>query len=96
MGFNTIYEESSVDLNHLRTFGLKKVKLSKTKPRTFLSLSSYIRSHGTVDEMMTAMKLMQEGFSADIIFDMMYKIKSDNNLGNEFTGMKLEEFLKEE
>lgn len=96
LGFSSVYDDSSVDLEAIRSMGLKKFKLNKSRPKTFLSLSSYIKSNGTVDDMMTAMKLMQEGFSAEVIFEMMYSIKSDSNLTKEFSGMRLDEFLKEE
>lgn len=92
LGFNSVYDTSYTDINSIRTNGLKRFKLKKDSPMTFLELSNYIKKHGTVDDMMSSIKLMQEGLNADIIYNMMFKVK----VSTEFVGMSVDELLKED
>lgn len=92
LGFSSIYDTTYTDINYIRNNGLTRFKLKKETPVTFLELSSHIKKNGTVDDMMSSIKLMQEGFNADIIYSMMFKSKTTR----EFEGMSVDELLKEE
>lgn len=92
LGFNSVYEESLVNLESVKLNGIKRFKLKKEKPTDFLSLSSYIKNYGNIDDMIKAMKLMQEGFSAELIYNMMFGLQ----MSNEFNGMTINDLLKEE
>lgn len=72
LGFNSIYEEG-IDLKTFKADGLRKFKIEEKVPKTFLQLSNYIKAHGSVQDRIDAIKLMQEGFDADYIFNFLYK-----------------------
>lgn len=72
LGFSSIYEEG-IDLKSFKANGLRKFKVEEKVPKTFLQLSSYIKEHGSVQDRIDAIKLMQEGFDVDYIYKFLYK-----------------------
>lgn len=98
LGFSSIYEDS-VDLNALRKNGIRKLKIAKSKPKTFLELSHYIRTNGTEKDKIDAIKLMQNGYEVSVIYDILYgkrdSLPNESQVFN-FTGMTLEDLLRED
>lgn len=92
LGFTSVFDDSFVDLNSIKMNGIKRFKLKKETPKDFLSLSNYIKSYGSVDDKIKAMKLMQEGFNAELIYNMMFGLQ----MSSEFSGMTINDLLKED
>lgn len=98
LGFSSVFEEG-VDLDNFKPSGFKKFKVKEIEPKTFLQLANYIKTKGTFEDRLDAIKLMQDGFNVEYIFKFLYK-KSSHEIGDssvfEYTAVTLENLLKEE
>lgn len=73
LGFNTVFE-TAPGLDDILNGALKvnKIKVEKETVKTFMDLSKYLISNCTTVEKLNAIKLMQDGFDAESIFNLMF------------------------
>lgn len=89
LGFNTVFDLApSVDDILAGTRPLRKVKLQRESVKSFMDLSKYLINNCSNEEKMKAVKLMQDGFDAESIFNLMFNkskfSKSFDSLRNSF------------
>ena len=98
LGFKSIYEDS-VDLDNFRRNGFRKFKIVKSEPKNFLELSNYIKQNGKHKDKIDAIKLMQDGLDAPVIFNLLFgkkdSLPQSSNVFN-FDGVSLEDLLRED
>lgn len=92
LGFNSVFDEApSVDeiLNNTRP--IRKIKLKREPVKSFMDLSKYLINNCSSEEKMKAVKLMQDGFDAESIFNLMFNksnfSKSFDSLRNDFQNL---------
>lgn len=73
LGFNTVFE-TAPGLDDILGGALKinKIKVEKETVKTFMDLSKYLINNCTTAEKLNAIKLMQDGFDAESIFNLMF------------------------
>lgn len=98
LGFKTIYEDG-IDLDKFRRDGFKKFKINKSEPQNFLELSNYIKQNGKHKDKIDAIKLMQDGLDAPVIYNLLFGKKDTlpetSNVFN-FEGVSLQDLLRED
>ena len=89
LGFNTVYE-TAPGLDEILNGALRtnKIKVEKETVKSFMDLSKYLINNCTTAEKLNAIKLMQDGFDAESIFNLMFNkskfSKSFSSLRNDF------------
>ena len=72
LGFNSVFDsEPSLDdiLNNPRP---RKIRFQKESVKSFMDLSKYLINNCSNEEKIKAVKLMQDGFDAETIFNLMF------------------------
>lgn len=92
LGFNTIFDLApSVDDILKDTRPLRKAKLQRQSVKSFMDLSKYLINNCSTDEKLKAVKLMQDGFDAESIFNLMFNksnfSRSFESLRNDFQNL---------
>lgn len=98
-GYSSVFEDGA-DFGSFKRNGLRKFKLDTKESKTFLELSNYIKKHGTHQDKIDAIQMMQDGMSADAIFGILYGNSSSEPLSGSnvfsFKGLKLDDIIEGE
>lgn len=91
LGFSTIFD-SAPSLDELLVSPKpRKIKLKKESVTSFMDLSRYLINNCSNEEKLKAVKLMQDGFDAESIFNLMFNkskfSKSLNSVRNDFENL---------
>ncbi len=86
LGFNSIFD-SAPNLDDLLkdNNSFKKVKLQRSSVKSFMDLSKYLVNNCSTEEKLKAAKLMQDGFDAESIFNLMF---NKSNFSKSFESLR--------
>ena len=90
LGFNTVFDTAPT-LDEIINIKPRKIKLQKESVKTFMDLSKYLINNCSNEEKVKAIKLMQDGFDAESIFNLMFNkskfSKSFDSLRNDLQNL---------
>ena len=95
LGFSSIYE-MDYRIEDFTPRKINKFKLKKETPKSWLQLANMIKSKGSMEDRLVAIKLMQEGFDVDYIYSFLFNTKPSVEKSSTFDVAIISKLLEED